>query len=161
MEQANYIKAIVAAGLAFVTSLLGVMSVPVILLVASNVIDYATGLFACKRRKKKISSNIGILGIFKKVAMWLMVIVGMMVDEMLMYASSSIWKEWPFKFVVGCAVAIWLICNEIISILENIQDIGVNIPPFLKPIVKRIRSQVEEEMEELYVEEKGDEENED
>lgn len=98
---------------------------------------------------------------FKKVAMWLMVIVGMMVDEMLMYASSSIGKEWPFKFVVGCAVAIWLICNEIISILENIQDIGVNIPPFLKPIVKRIRSQVEEEMEESYVEEKGDEENED
>lgn len=90
MEQANYIKAIVAAGLAFVTSLLGVMSVPVILLVASNVIDYATGLFACKSRKKKISSNIGILGIFKKVAMWLMVIVGMMVDEMLMYRPSRI-----------------------------------------------------------------------
>ena len=28
-------------------------------------------------------------------------------------------------------VAIWLIANEIISILENIGDIGVNVPPFL------------------------------
>ena len=40
-------------------------------------------------------------------------------------------------------MAIWLICNEIISILENINDIGVTLPPFLQPIVSNLKSQVE------------------
>lgn len=34
--------------------------------------------------------------------------------------------------------------NEIISILENINDIGVTLPPFLQPIVKNLKSQVEQ-----------------
>lgn len=44
---------------------------------------------------------------------------------------------------MACVVAIWLICNEIISILENINDIGVTLPPFLQPIVSNLKSQVE------------------
>ena len=49
----------------------------------------------------------------------------------------------PFNFLVACIVAIWLICNEIISILENINDIGVTLPPFLQPIVRTLKTQVE------------------
>ena len=51
-----------------------------------------------------------------------------------------------FLFLIACIVAMWLICNEIISILENIQDMGVKIPAFLQPLVKHIRSQVEEQI---------------
>ena len=50
----------------------------------------------------------------------------------------------PFTFLVACMVAIWIICNEIISILENIKDMGVNIPAFLEPLIRNIKSQVEE-----------------
>ena len=45
--------------------------------------------------------------------------------------------------MLACVVAIWLVCNEIISILENIDDIGVSLPPFLKKIVKNLKHQVE------------------
>ena len=41
-------------------------------------------------------------------------------------------------------VAVWLVVNEIISILENLIDIGVKMPPFLMPIVKYIKKQVED-----------------
>ena len=145
MEQANYIKAIFTAVFTFISSLFGVLAIPVILLVGSNIVDYATGLMASPYRDQDINSYKSIRGIFKKVSMWLLVIVGAMVDEMLMYTSISMGKELPFRFFVACAVALWLICNEIISILENMVDMGVNIPPFLKPIVKHIRSQVEEQ----------------
>lgn len=37
----------------------------------------------------------------------------------------------------------WLVVNEIISILENMLDIGVRMPPFLLPVIKYIRKQVE------------------
>ena len=160
MEQANYIKAIFTAVFAFLSALLGVLAVPVILLVlaiiativplnllvACNLIDYATGLMASKYRAQDINSYKSIRGIFKKVSMWLLVVVGAIIDEMLLYASTSIgWKS-PVTFLVACVVAMWLICNEIISILENIQDMGVNIPAFMQPLVKHIRSQVEDQV---------------
>lgn len=40
-------------------------------------------------------------------------------------------------------MALWIICNEIISILENVKDMGVNTPGFLEPLVRNIKSQVE------------------
>lgn len=167
MEQANYIKAIVTAVFTIISSLLGVLAIPVVMLVASNIVDYATGLMASPYRDEDINSYKSIRGIFKKIGMWLLVLVGAMVDELLMYTSMSIGKEMPLKFVIACAVALWLICNEIISILENVQDMGVNIPPFLQPLVKHIRSQVEEQEEEMEraagitENEEGDNDNED
>lgn len=105
---------------------------------------YDTGLMASKYRSQDINSYKSIRGIFKKVSMWLLVVVGAIIDELLLYAATTIGKPVPVTFLIACIVAMWLICNEIISILENIQDMGVNIPAFLQPLVKHIRSQVEE-----------------
>lgn len=52
-----------------------------------------------------------------------------------------------FPFIVATIVAVWIICNEIISILENMLDIGVELPLFLMPLVKYIKKQVEEKGE--------------
>ena len=87
MEQANYIKAIFTAIFAFLSALLGVLAVPVILLVACNLIDYMTGLIASKYRAEDINSYKSIRGIFKKVSMWLLVVVGAIIDEMLLFLN--------------------------------------------------------------------------
>ena len=52
----------------------------------------------------------------------------------------------PVLLMVACIVAIWIICNEIISILENIKDMGVTIPTFLIPLVTHVKSQVEDKV---------------
>ena len=146
MEQANQVKAVFTMVFAFVSAICGVLAIPVMLLVGCNVIDYITGLMASKYRAQDINSYKSIRGIFKKVSMWLLVMVGAIIDEMLLYTSTSIgWKS-PVTFLIACVVALWLICNEIISILENIQDMGVRIPAFLQPLVQHIRSQVEEQV---------------
>ena len=104
MEQANYIKAIFTAVFAFLSALLGVLAVPVILLVVCNLIDYMTGLMASKYRAEDINSYKSIRGIFKKVSMWLLVVVGAIIDEMLLYASSTIgWKS-PVTFLIAWAL---------------------------------------------------------
>ena len=144
MEQATAIKAAFTAIFAFLSSLLGVLAVPVILMVACNIIDYATGLMASPYRKQDINSYKSIKGIIKKVSMWLLVIVGAIIDQLLIYTADTIGISMPFTYLVACIVAIWIICNEIISILENIKDMGVNIPTFLEPIVKNIKTQVED-----------------
>lgn len=147
MEQATYIKAFFTAVFAFVSSLLGVLEVPVILMVACNIIDYATGLMASPYRSQDINSYKSIRGIMKKVCMWLLVIVGAVIDQLIAYAGNVVVHIFPFTFLVACIVAIWIICNEIISILENIKDMGVIIPGFLEPLVKNIKSQVEDKIE--------------
>lgn len=146
MEQANYIKAFLTAIFAFLTSLLGVLAIPVILMVLCNVIDYATGLMASPFRKEDINSYKSMKGIIKKVCMWLLVIVGAIIDQLLLYASSTFGITLPFTFLIACIVAIWIVCNELISILENVQDMGVAIPTFLEPVVKHIKSQVEDKV---------------
>lgn len=144
MNNIKFIQAIVTAIAAFLSSLLGALYVPVLLMVACNIIDYATGLMAAPYRTDSISSYKSIRGIQKKVTMWLLVVVGAIVDNLLVYAAAAMGFIAPFDFLISCVVAIWITCNELISILENIVDIGVNIPPFLMPIVKYIKKQTED-----------------
>lgn len=138
------LKVIVTAMWSIILSALGILAIPVLLLVTCNLIDYFTGIAASKFRKQQIDSYKGIRGIAKKICMWLLVGVGVIVDQLLSYSAGVIGITLPFTFLVACVVAIWLICNEIISILENINDIGVTLPPFLQPIVKNLKSQVEQ-----------------
>lgn len=144
MERA---KTIIVAIWSIIMSALGILAIPVMLLITCNVIDYITGLIASKFRNQEIDSYKGIRGIAKKICMWLLVGVGVIVDQLLSYSADVVGITLPFTFLVACIVAIWLVCNEIISILENINDIGVTLPPFLKPIVSNLKSQVEKKAE--------------
>ena len=138
------IKAIVVVIWSIIMSALGILAIPVLLLVSCNLIDYITGLMASRYRNQKMDSYKSIRGITKKICMWLLVGVGVIVDQLLSYTADVAGITLPFTFLVACLVAIWLICNEIISILENINDIGVTLPPFLQPIVSNLKSQVEQ-----------------
>jgi len=138
------IKAGFTAVLALISSVLGVLYVPVLLMVLCNIIDYATGLMAVSGRKEVLSSYKSIRGIMRKVSMWLLVVVGAIVDELLKFAANTAGVEVPVDFLVACVVAIWIICSELISILENMVDIGVKLPPFLLPIINLIQKQTEE-----------------
>lgn len=137
------IKVMFTALIGMVSSLLGVLFIPVMLLVGTNVIDYVTGLMASQNRGEKVKSYKSIRGIIKKVCMWLLVVVGAIVDQLLLYSANTIGITLPFTFLVACIVAIWLICNELLSILENISDIGVKLPPFLLTIVSYVKDQAE------------------
>lgn len=141
---ANQIKAIIITSGSVLSSVLGTLYIPILLMIACNIIDYATGLMATPNRNCGISSYRSVKGIFKKVAMWLLVVVGVVIDQLLKYTTETIGITLPFSFLIACIVAIWIICNELISILENMVDIGVNIPDFLMPLVKHIRSQIDE-----------------
>ncbi len=141
------IKAIVTTIMGGIMSMLGILAVPVLILVGCNVIDYATGLLAAKYRRQALDSYKGFRGIAKKVCMWLLVAVGAVMDWLLLYASETVGISLPFAFLVACVVAIWLICNELLSIMENIADIGVPLPDFLMRIVKYVKQQAEGKVE--------------
>lgn len=140
----NAVKGVITSIFGFLSALLGALYIPVLLLVSCNIIDYVTGLMAAKYRDGgSISSYKSIKGINKKVSMWLLVVVGAIIDQMLIYTTDILGFTFPFRFLVACVVAIWLVCNELISIIENMKDIGVKIPSFLLPLIKNIKSQAE------------------
>lgn len=138
------LQVLVATVSGFLSSVLGILYIPVLLMVSSNIIDYVTGLMAAKHREDgTISSYRSIKGIKKKVGMWILVLVGAMVDELIAYSCATLGVVLPFQFAVACVVAVWIVCNEFISILENLKDMGTNIPVFLIPLIKNVRSQAE------------------
>lgn len=137
------VKAAIILIISGIMDFLGILAVPVFLMVGCNLIDYITGIVASKYRTEQISSYKGMRGIVKKVCMWLLVVVGAVVDELIRYAVQTMGMNLQLPFIVATLVAVWIVVNEVISILENMIDIGMTLPPFLMPIVKRIKREVE------------------
>lgn len=140
----NKIKTVFTAFFSAFAAWLGVLAIPVLVLVITNIIDYVTGLAASKYRNEEINSYKSFRGIVKKVSMWLLIVVGALLDWLIISTGHSVGISLPIDFIIAIVVAVWLIVNEIISILENMLDIGVSIPPFLLPLVKNIKKQVED-----------------
>ncbi len=133
--------------LAALFSWLGMIAVPFLLLVLLQLIDYGTGLVAAKYRNEKINSYKSFNGIAKKICMWLLIVVGGVLDWLIVYVASNVGLDLGVSVIVAVIVCAWLMCNEIISILENMIDIGVQMPAFLLKITKHIQSKVEDSAE--------------
>jgi toxin secretion/phage lysis holin len=140
-------KVIRAAVVAFFTALsafLGHLAIPIYVLLACNVVDYLTGLMAAPKRGEHPNSYKGLNGIAKKVCMLLLVGVGALIDILINYAAEYVSPGFMEPFIVAIVVALWLSFNEMISILENIRDIGVKLPPFLLKLVRLLKKKTEE-----------------
>ena len=72
-KNVNYIKGFFTMTFSLLTSLFGVLAIPILLMVGTNIIDYATGLIAAPKRSEDINSYKSMRGIWKKVCMWLLV----------------------------------------------------------------------------------------
>lgn len=89
------------------------------------VIDYITGLM-CAVLDKKLSSEVGFRGIFKKVLIFSLVAIGHIIDKNVIGDGS----------VIRTAVIFFYLSNEGISILENAVHIGLPVPQRLKDILE-------------------------
>ena len=138
------IQVVIIGIFAGINAWLGNLAIPVYVLLACNVIDYITGIMAAPKRGEKVSSYKGIEGIAKKVCQYLLVVVGSLIDMWITYAVQYVKPEFKEPYIVAIVVTLWLAMNEIISILENMHDIGVPIPPFLMPLVKKLKKKTEE-----------------
>lgn len=154
MNKVNIMKGFIASVMGGINGLLGMLAFPTVMLVACNVIDYATGILASKYRGQEISSYKGIRGITKKIGMWLLIVVGAIVDELISYSVVQLGLAYPFNFMIATVVAVWIICNELISILENLKDMEVPLPDFLMRLAVNIKSQIEVKADALHVEKK-------
>ena len=131
-----------------INSFLGTLAMPFYILVCTNIMDYLTGIAASRYRGEAVNSHRGFHGIAKKICMWLLVAIGYILDYCIMSLGNTIGMTNEFKCLVSVAVVFWLLFNELISILENINDIGTPLPPFLLKLTKLLKAKTENNFEE-------------
>ncbi len=141
MSYLTKMKLAVTAAVVALNAWLGALAVPVYIMMGASVLDYLTGLAAAPAREEKLSSYKGIRGIVKKVCMWSLVAVGVMVDLLLGFVGLTL----PAGASMATVVAVWIAANELLSILENAADIGIPLPRNLVKLVAQIKETVEGE----------------
>ena len=141
--KANLIKgalaALIAAAAAYFRALLG----PAAALALVMASDYVTGVLAAYRAGA-LSSRTGLLGIVKKLGYLFCVGVAVAVDFTLRAAGAQLGVELGDFCAFALLVTVWLILNECLSILENLAELGVPVPGFLRTVVERLKGKTEE-----------------
>ncbi|MEG0355987.1 MAG: phage holin family protein [Lachnospiraceae bacterium] len=92
------------------------------------IVDYVTGIMVAVL-EKKLSSEVGFRGIFKKVLIFCMVAIGNILDTHIIKSGS----------IMRTAVIFFYLSNEGISILENVALIGLPIPQKLKDVLEQLK----------------------
>lgn len=103
-------------------------------LITFVVVDYITGLM-CAVLDKKLSSEIGFQGIFKKILIFSLVAIGHIIDKNVIGDGS----------VIRTAVIFFYLSNEGVSILENAAHIGLPIPQKLKDVLGQLHNKGDKE----------------
>lgn len=138
------LQAAFSAAAAFLAIYLGMITVPLILLTLVMLADYITGI-AAAYTFRTLSSKRGLRGIFKKLGYIVLVGVAMCIDYLLYSGLSAMNIDTGTGSWFGLLVCFWLIINELISIIENLIQLDVPIPPFLSGIIKRLKDRIERE----------------
>jgi toxin secretion/phage lysis holin len=142
MEKVNTAKVLMASIGAYLSVKLGILLPVLIMLTIVIVTDYGTGILSAQKRGET-NSRTGMWGIVKKLLYGVAVAVGMVVDWTILNVASSLGINIPVATFFGLLVAIWLIINELISILENLTRLEVPLPPFLLKVVSSFKVAVE------------------
>lgn len=123
----NGIQAVFTAVGGFLGWYLGGMDGLIYALIAFVVTDYLTGVM-CAVVNKKLSSEVGARGIFKKVLIFALVGVGQIIDSQIIGNGS----------ILRTAVIFFYLSNEGISIIENAAVIGLPVPGKLKDVLAQL-----------------------
>lgn len=142
----NLYKIAAAAAGAVISFFTGI---PVIMwvLIAMMTLDYVTGLMtgmmgvSSKTDGGKLSSRAAFDGLMRKIMIFLVVILSVLVDLAVQYGAGV-----TFNAVTG-ATCLWFIASEGVSVLENAAEMGVPIPGILRRALEVLKDGSEDEEE--------------
>ncbi|WP_253275570.1 phage holin family protein [Rossellomorea aquimaris] len=118
----------VGSGLgAMILNLFGEWNSLLTILLIAVILDYFTGMIA-SGIEGKLSSKFGLKGIGRKVLIFALVTVAHLIDTIL-----------TNQHFIRNATIIFYLCNEMISIIENVGRAGVPVPEFLRKAVEVLK----------------------
>lgn len=141
----DFIHILFAGAVGALAAYFNVLLVPLVVLAAVMLIDYITGM-AGASYTGQLNSRVGVMGIVKKAGYLALVAVGMVVDYLINSALVNIGINFRIYYCFGMIITIWLIINELISILENLGELNIPLPQFLVKTVKTLKGRVEDKV---------------
>ena len=125
----NWLQVAFAAVGGFLGWFVGGMDGLLYALIAFTAADYITGILSAFIRKE-LSSEAGAKGIVKKMTIYIIVGIGNLADTYLLGGGSAL----------RTALIFFYAANELVSLIENIANIGLPIPKVLRDALAQIRN---------------------
>lgn len=133
---------VIALAIGGISAYMRLIFIPLVVLAAVMIIDYMSGMLKAWGNDE-LSSKVGLKGIAKKLCYLMLVCVAGVVDWLIFSGLKQVGISLNFGFCFGLIVVIWLIINELISILENLEALKVPMPSFLRSLVGHLKQTVE------------------
>lgn len=121
------ISNVISVILTFLIYLLGGLDIALKSLLIVIVIDYATGILSAIYNKQ-INSKVGFKGILKKFSYLLIIALSVIVDNILGQSGT-----------VRTLVIYFFVANDGISILENVAEMNIPLPPKLLETLEQLK----------------------
>ena len=121
------IKSIVSVSITTLVYLLGDWDIALQSLIVVIILDYLTGI-SKSYVSKKLNSTRGIKGIVKKLSMLCMVAVAVIIDKIVGNTG-----------IVRTLIIYYLVANEGLSIIENLGEMDIIVPNFLKEKLEQLK----------------------
>lgn len=121
------ISDVISVILTFLIYLLGGLDIALKSLLIVIVIDYTTGILSAIYNKQ-INSKVGFKGILKKFSYLLIIALSVIVDNILGQSGT-----------VRTLVIYFFVANDGISILENVAEMNIPLPPKLLETLEQLK----------------------
>ena len=73
--------------------------------------------------------------------------IAAVVDWLLRYGAGALGWDWPVEFLFASIVIIWLVINELLSILENVSAMGAPVPEWLMKYIAALKNKIDSSRE--------------
>lgn len=133
----NFTKYAASLLTGLVASFWGIYGPVIICVLVAICMDVISGLVASMASGEKISSHVGWVGFWKKMALLLALAFGIFMDSFIPILLGTISLELPFTMPIGTIVGCYIVINEAISIIENInQAAPTALPKWIKKLLE-------------------------
>lgn len=136
------IKCIFVAISTVLTYLFGGWDLLIQFLIVVQFLDFFTGV-AAGGVNGQLSSKIGREGIRRKCFVWAFVIIGHLADVLLTKETLEFF-DLSVHFPIRTLIITYYLSNEVLSIIENGDRIGLPTPKFLKRLFENVKEKTDD-----------------
>ena len=137
------IKIVLVTFFTLVISYYNNISLPIILLIISNILDVLTGIFKSLYIKNKFTWSKLFWGFIRKLCMYFLIFIGMSIDIIIIYTVENLQLSISESHIFGGLIGVWLVLDEQLSILRNLVILEIPMPNFLISIIKKLKSTID------------------
>lgn len=137
------IKILIFTFISLVISYYTSISLPILLLTISCILDIITGILKSLYVKNRFTFSKFVWGFIKKLCMLILIFIGISLDIIISYTVENFNIIFPTHNLFGGLIGIWLVLDELLSILRNLIVLEVPMPNFLISVIKKLKNTID------------------